>query len=233
MNLLIITRFDIIRRLDAPPRLARLTLHTTEITGTPGTIAQARAAFGRTHAVVLPGFLAPDLLSYVRREIERDGFFVRVHDALPSRPTDLQLNRSLATGMLILAVNDARFLALVRRVTGDAEIKGCTGTIARRVPGAGHDDAWHSDAVEDRIAVLSINVGAEVRAGGLLQIREGADGPIVFAHQNTTPGDALIFRVDPRLKHHVSPPEDAPRTVFAGFFRARTIRQALGFGARV
>ena len=117
MNLSIITRLDIIRRLDVPPPLARLTLHTTEITGTPDTSAQARAAFGRTHAVLFPGLLAPDLLSYVRREIERDGFFMRVHDALPSRPTDLQLNASLA---LLAALLIAAFAAPIMAIYGSS-----------------------------------------------------------------------------------------------------------------
>jgi 2-oxoglutarate-Fe(II)-dependent oxygenase superfamily protein len=201
--------------------LARLTLQRTEIPCAAGDIERAAACFEREHAVRLPGFLAPDLLGFVQEHIERDGFVTRVHDTLPGRPTDLVLNPSLARGILLVAANDAAFLKLARTIVGRTEIRSFAGTIHRRVPGAGHEDAWHNDLGGGRLAVMTINLSPERFQGGELQIREGANGPIVFTCTNDVPGDAVLFKIDPLLKHRVtSPTGRVPRTVFAGWFRA-------------
>jgi hypothetical protein len=128
----------------------------------------------------------------------------------------------------MLALNDARFLDLARHVTRRADIRSLRGIITRRVPGAGHGDAWHNDMVDGRVAVLSINLSADPYQGGLLQIREGTEGPIVFEHGSTVAGDAVLFKLDAGLKHRVTPPEGAPRTVFAGFFRNDAAQHLFG-----
>src|SRR6266446_3885590 len=105
-----------------PEPLARLTLQRTDITTQPAAIAGARERLTRERAIRLPGLLAPDLLAFVQREIEASGFHTGVHEQIPGRPVDLRLNPSLASGIVLLAVNDARFLALAREITGRPEI---------------------------------------------------------------------------------------------------------------
>jgi Rps23 Pro-64 3,4-dihydroxylase Tpa1-like proline 4-hydroxylase len=89
-------------------------------------------------------------------------------------------------------------------------------------PVSGHYDSWHSDVGQDRLVALSLNLGREPFEGGLLQIRR-ADSPEIIAEiANRATGDAVIFRIDPSLRHRVGPVEGhVPRTAYAGWFRSR------------
>jgi hypothetical protein len=212
--------------------LVQLTRRSTSIS-TPSEVDEAGDRFAREHALRLRAFLDADLLSFLQRQIEIGGFHEYVHERLPSRPVDLRLNPGPADALLLLLINDRGVLDLMRKLTGCAEIRGFSGSVSRRVPGAGHEDAWHSDAVDGRVAALSVNLGREAYKGGILQIREETSGRIVYELANTGPGDAVLFRIDPRLRHRVtSPTGHTPRTVFAGWFLTQPARELLGL-ARV
>jgi hypothetical protein len=209
--------------------LVRLTRRGAVIADSSVELEQASARFESEHALHLPGFIDAEWLSVVQDHIERDGFSEHVHDSLPSRPVDLRINQGRAWSLLLLLTNDARFLDFVRTLVRHPEIQSFAGSVARRVPGAGHEDAWHSDAVGGRVAALTVNLSREAYEGGVLQIREGSSGRIVYELANTRPGDAVIFKIDPRLKHRVTPPEGrAPRTAFAGWFVTDPVRRVLG-----
>lgn len=206
--------------------MVRLTRHGTVITATSDDIERGRTRFERDHAVRLFGLLDSDLLGFVQRQIELDGFHERVHDALPSRPVDMALNPSLASAVLALVVNDSHFLEFVRVLTGRHDIQSFSGTVHRRIPGAGHKDAWHNDLGGGRLAALTINLGAERFEGGVLQIREARDGAVVYEVRNDGPGDAVLFQLSDRLQHRVTDPEGGvARTVCAGWFRAESVRR--------
>jgi hypothetical protein len=191
-------------------------------------VERAAARFRAEHAVQLPGLIAGDLLSTIQRQIEADGFSEHVHHRLPSRPVDLRLNSGLASALLLLLSNDPAFLGVVRTVTGVTALHGFSGAVSRRLPSAGHEDAWHSDAVDGRMAALTINLSAEPYEGGVLQVREEPAGTIAFELANTGPGDAVLFEIDPRLKHRVTAPEGrSARTVFAGWFLREPARRLL------
>jgi hypothetical protein len=211
------------------PSLVRLTRRGASFPASGRYLEVASAGFESQHALHLPGFLDAELLSVVQNYIELDGFGEHVHDTLPSRPVDLRLNPGRAWALLLLLTNDAAFLDFVRALTRRPEIQSFAGSVARRVPGAGHEDAWHSDAVDGRLAALTVNLSRERYAGGVLQIREEPAGKIAYELANTGPGDAVIFKIDSRLKHRVTPPEGrAPRTAFAGWFVLDPVRRVLG-----
>jgi hypothetical protein len=204
---------------------ARLTRQGAAISAGDADLAKLGASFERDHAVHLPGLFDPALVTFLRRQIEIDGFQTRVNNALPSAPTDLGLNPGPASALIMLVMNDAPFLEFVRRLTGHSEIQSVSGKIHRRIPGAGHDeDAWHNDLIDGRIVAFTIDLSAEPYRGGLLQIREAPDGPIVYEFANTTAGDAVLFKLDQGLKHRVTAPEGRPRTVCAGWFRDEPVR---------
>ena len=206
--------------------MVRLTRHGTVITATSGDIEHDRRCFERDHAVRLFGLIDSDLLGLLQRQIELDGFLERVHDALPSRPVDLALSPGLASGLLALIINDSHFLKLIRLLTGRPTISSFSGSVHRRVPGAGHKDAWHNDAADGRLAALTINLGSEPFEGGVLQIRETRDGTVVYELRNDGPGDAVLFQLSDTLQHRVTDPEGGvARTVCAGWFRAESVRQ--------
>src|SRR5467141_2549037 len=202
--------------------MVRLTRHGTMVTATSEDMERGRTRFERDHAVRLFGLLDWEVLGFVQRQIELDGFHERVHDALPSRPVDLAVKPGLALGLLALIVNDSHFLALVRRLTGRQDIQSFSGSMHRRIPGAGHKDAWHNDLGGGRLAALTINLGSEPFEGGVLQIRAARDGAVVFEVRNDGPGDAVLFQLSDSLQHRVTDPEGhVARTVFAGWFRAQ------------
>jgi hypothetical protein len=129
---------------------------------------------------------------------------------------------------LLLLTNEPRFLDFVKTMTQSPEIQSFSGSVGRRLPAAGHDDAWHSDAVDGRLAAMSVNLSREPYEGGVLQIREEPEGRIVYERANTGPGDAVLFKIDRGLKHRVTPPEGhAPRTAYAGWFLKEPSRRLL------
>jgi len=208
--------------------MIRLGFKQTSIRASAIDLERMRACFERDHAVVLPELLEPDVLAFAVRQVEVDGFEERVHDQLSSRPVDLRLKPGVASAAFMLLTNDAPFLEFVRSVTGLRDIRSFRGVIHRRVPNAGHDDAWHNDLVDSRLAVLSINLSAEPYDGGVLQIRE-VPGRIVYEFANTRPGDAVLFALGDGLEHRVTPPEGrVARTVCAGWFRSEAVRPSMG-----
>jgi hypothetical protein len=209
--------------------LVRITRRGASFSGSSKDLEHASARFEFEYALHLPGFIDGELLSVIQNHIELDGFCVHVHDTLPSRPVDLRLNQGRAWALLLLLTNDASFLDFVRTLTRHPEIQSFAGAVARRVPGAGHEDAWHSDAVQGRLAALTVNLSREAHEGGVLQIREEPAGNIVFQLTNTDPGDAVLFKIDTRLKHRVTSPEGrTSRTAFAGWFVTDPVRRVLG-----
>jgi hypothetical protein len=216
-------------RHDAMAPLIRITRRGASFSPSDEELDRASARFESEHALHLPAFIDAELLSVVQDHIERDGFSEHVHDSLPSRPVDLRINGGAASSLLLLLTNDPPFLDFVRRLVRHPEIQSFAGSVARRVPGAGHEDAWHSDAVAGRLAALTVNVGREAYEGGVLQIREEPGGKIVYELANTRPGDAVLFKIDACLKHRVTAPEGrASRTAFAGWFGTDPVRRVLG-----
>lgn len=209
--------------------MVRLGFRQTWIGASAADLDRTRACFDRDHAVVLPELLEREVLAFAQRQVELDGFEERVHDQLSSRPVDLKLKAGVASGLFMLLTNDGRFLEFVRRVTGLTDIRSFSGVIHRRVPHAGHDDAWHNDLVDGRLAVLSINLSSAPYEGGVLQIRELPAGRIVYEFANARPGDAVLFALGDRLQHRVTPPEGrVARTVCAGWFRGEPVRLSVG-----
>jgi 2OG-Fe(II) oxygenase superfamily len=200
--------------------MIRLTRRRTEFIATDDELRTSRAHYERDCALHLPGFIAGEDLAFLQHQIERDGFHERVHHTLKSRPVDLALNDGVASAVLTLMLNDARVIEFARRVTGLDDIRSFSGVTHRRVPGAGHDDAWHNDLVEGRLAALTLNLGVERFEGGALQIKRFPDGALVYEFTNNQPGDAVLFALSRDLKHRVTSPEVHTRTVYAGWFRS-------------
>ena len=91
------------------------------------------------------------------------------------------------------------------------------------LPSSAHYDSWHDDinADEGRILGMSVNLSPVRFAGGAFELRGRESKNMVYRHENTGPGDALIFRLSPRLQHRVTDVVgDVPKTAFAGWFRS-------------
>jgi hypothetical protein len=124
-------------------------------------------------------------------------------------------------GGLTFLVNDPRLVALVEQITECGRIGSFDGRIYRFVPGSRHFDSWHDDLGKNRLVAMSLNLGREPYAGGVLQIRNRHTGAVLAEVVNRQAGDAVLFRLREDLQHQVTPLEgNAPRTVFAGWYRS-------------
>lgn len=178
--------------------------------------AALRRQFDARHCVRLPGLLAPRALEMMQTFVEETPFLHRVHGTIGS---ELCLPDGRASRLIFFLVNDPALYAAVRHITGCGHIGCFTGRVYRMVPGAGDYDSWHSDVTEQRMVGMSINIGPAYE-GGVFQLREAGSKRLLCEAPNVVPGDAILFRIDPRLEHWITPMAgDTPKTAFAGWFR--------------
>jgi 2OG-Fe(II) oxygenase superfamily len=183
-----------------------------------------RAQFGRQHCIRLEGFLDPALLRFIHDRLDIAEFTERAHDDIS---VELCVQHDAALDLLHFLGNDERLFTLVQQLTGCGHIGCFLGRIYRMVPGSGHYDSWHSDAIDHRLIGMSVNLGARYE-GGLFQLRERRSPEILCEMANTGPGDAILFRIAKELVHQVTAVDGTtPKTAFAGWFRSEPEFRAL------
>lgn len=178
---------------------------------------QAQLEFERLDSVRLEGLIEDDLLRNVQDELEKSEFAERVHTGIG---TELCLKPGVVFGTLLLLANDPKLFQVVQQISGCSSIGGFEGRVYRFVPGSDHHDSWHSDVGHDRLIALSVNLGREPYEGGTFQLRLANTSDVLRELPNTRPGDGIMFRIDPRLRHRVTNVTGTvPKTAFAGWFR--------------
>jgi hypothetical protein len=183
----------------------------------PDLRAAARAQFARDAYLKLPAFVEPSLLAQLLDELDRTEFYHRVHDGIGTEQCAVSGHVS---GTLELLANDAHLRHVVADVTGCGTVGCFEGRVYRLSPGTDHHDSWHSDVGEDRLVAMSINLSRERADGGLLQIRRADSTALLGEVSNPIAGDAVIFRIDPSLRHRVGGVTGhVSRTAYAGWFR--------------
>jgi hypothetical protein len=199
--------------------LIQITRNATTRTASADALADARARFEGQGFLKLPAFLEAAFLRETVEAVARVPWVERVHDGIG---VELCAPLGGLTGALELACNDQALFDLIAELTGCGRIGCFEGRVYRMAAGTGHYDSWHSDVGQDRLVAMSVNLGREALRGGVLQIRR-VDAPDTFVEvENPTPGDAVIFRIDPAYCHRVGPIQrDGIRTAYAGWFRAR------------
>jgi hypothetical protein len=182
------------------------------------TLDHYRQTFDRSHALRLPAFLGPDLVSAFEARIGSARFVDRVErGTLIERRLDDDWLMSLVT----VIMNDLALFAIVDRLTGCGQIGCFSGRVYER-QGPGQYYPWHSDCSDDRLVGLTANLSHERYTGGVLQLRRAGSREILGEVRHEVRGDAALFRIDPSLEHHVTPVTSAaPRLVLAGWFRRR------------
>lgn len=198
--------------------LVQLTRRGAVRTGSSRAFADARARFDREHCLVLGGFVAPDLLGSVQRQLAEEGFAHKLNKGIG---TELRLPPGALSGGIEFLANDPVLFTAIQDLTGCPVIGCYRGRVYRMMPGTDHASDWHSDLSGGRMITMSVNLSEDVFEGGDLQIRD-ANSQIVIAHlHNVGFGDAVIFRIDPRLEHQVLPlTGTVPRSAYAGWYLA-------------
>jgi len=197
----------------------RITRAATLVTGSPQDRLEAREQLRSQGFLKIRGLLDPPVLAALLDAIDRTTFYRRVHGGIG---VELCAESGAASGALEFLLNDAALRSAVAELAGCGSIGCFEGRIYCIVPGTDHHDSWHSDVGQDRLLALSVNLGREPFDGGVLQLRP-ADSPAVLGEvDNPTPGDAVLFRIDPALRHRVGAVTGrVARTAYAGWFRAQ------------
>ena len=133
-----------------------------------------------------------------------------------------------ASELLVLLCNDPVVLRAVEDISGCAPLTRFNGSIYRMLPDAGHQQAWHDDAIDGRRVTLSVHLGPAAYEGGVLEIRDRATRRRIAHVPNPSRGDGVLFKVDPALEHRVTLVTNGVKTAFAGWFRhGRPLRDEL------
>jgi hypothetical protein len=164
-------------------------------------VALLQARFRERHAVKIQGFLEATFLSRIQSRIRTAAFVPRSHEGIGRELVCLE---SPAADALLFVLNDPRLFHLITELTGIGPIGCFIGRVYRMTAADAHHELWHSDVGDHRLVALSINLGEEPYRGGTTILREQGRPETEQALENTTPGDALLFRIDPTLEHHIT-----------------------------
>jgi len=190
----------------------------THRTGDAAEVAALRTRFRERHAVRLPGFLEPTFLAKLQSRLHAATFVPKSHDGIGH---ELVCWDSPAADALLFVLNDPGLFRLVTELTGVGPIGCFIGRIYRMTAAAAHHEAWHSDVGDHRLMALSVNLSEEPYRGGTTLLREQGRPETEQTLENTTPGDAVLFRIDPALEHCITDVEPGPpKTAWAGWFRS-------------
>jgi hypothetical protein len=177
-----------------------------------------RAQFAARAHVKLPAFLDPELRDQIMQRLAATDFYDRVHEGIG---TEVCAASGAVSSALEFLMNDSALHRVVRDITDCGEIGCFEGRIYRLSPQQGHYDSWHSDVGEGRLVGLSINMSHEQYEGGVLEFRRENGDEVMAAVENRITGDAVLFRIDPALRHRVGAlTGTASRTAYAGWFRS-------------
>jgi len=194
----------------------RLTRRGLERTASAADLVTARAEFASQHSIVLHGFIEPELLGAIQRQLAREPFLHKMNEGIG---TELRLPPGPLSAALEFLTNDRALFSAIEELTECGSIGCFRGRVYRMLPGAGHASDWHSDVSGGRMVTMSVNLSTSIFDGGELQIREAASERMIRRLRNTGAGDAVIFRIDPALQHQVLPlTGSAHRDALAGWF---------------
>jgi len=182
-------------------------------------LAQLREEFARNHLVKLPGLFSAEMLDIFHRRLPDAAFSRRVEDGVEIEHT---LEDPALLGATMFTLNDPALFQVVSTITGCGAIGCFSGRVQSRHADerGGHYYPWHTDAAQERLVGLSVNLSDRSFDGGVLQIRHTGTERIVAEVANRQRGDGVLFRISEDLEHHVTPVSgDGTRLVIAGWFR--------------
>lgn len=189
------------------------------VSADPAERALFEQRFRERHCVKLPGFLDQPLLHKLQAQLQTGTFVAKEHQGVGR---ELACWDSPAGDALLFLMNDPGLFRIVSDLTGIAPIGCFVGRVYRMTPAAAHHDSWHSDVGDHRLIALSVNLSEQPYRGGTLLLREQGRPETEQVLENTTPGDAVLFRIDPALEHAITDVEPGPpKTAWAGWFRSQ------------
>lgn len=180
-------------------------------------IERNAAAFSAEHYFHIPGLISGRELAIVLDAIQNTKFYEFTH---PTGSREQRADDALLKSVLQLVLNETALLQQLERITRVGPLDSFTGNVYRIQPGGCHYGEWHDDCIGDRLLGMTVNLSSQPFQGGEFELRErdSLRAPRRFLN-NAQPGDALVFRIDPKFEHRVAPVTGTiPKLAFAGWF---------------
>jgi len=194
--------------------------------GSEADIERARSDFEQQDWVRLPAILDRELWNMIQEQLAAS--------SLEGKTASIYPAFNVSDSAIVLLLNNTQLFKIIERITGCGHIGCLRGRIYRIVPGASHYPdpthyqrpyeiltGWHTDLNGTRRVALSINLNTKPYRGGVFRLRETKTGRILCELINSGFGNAILFRIDERLEHHVSEVEGTvTKTAFSGWFES-------------
>lgn len=190
----------------------------TRIDDAPDVLARARAAFAGGDAIALPSAFDPAFLRTILT-ICRQGSYVPEHiDKIGWRTVE---ERDVAGCALRFALERPVFLRWVEAAAGCETLSRMSGVVAEMAAGTDQGLGWHNDRNDGglgRRLAVAIHLSDAPHEGGVFEMCEQPSGRLLVREGAQPPGSMILFRIDRRLRHRVTPViSGGPRRVFAGW----------------
>jgi hypothetical protein len=185
----------------------------------PGAVEKLRSQYHANGFALMPGFLAPKVLSALLKKLASGEFELKQEEHVKGA-TMLMPQSDPALIALHFVVNRPELFDIVARIADIPQPGNFTSRLHRTTPVADQHIDWHDDGLDGRILGLNINLTTEPYKGGLLQVRNPTR-TITGEIGQLPPGDAFLFRVADGWQHRLTPVAEGERTVAVGWFRTQ------------
>ena len=190
----------------------------THLDDAPAVLADARAAFARGDAIVLPSAFDPAFLRTILSICRRGPYVPEYIENIGWRTVE---ERDMAGCALRFALERPAFLRWVEAAAGCDPLSRISGVVAEIAAGTGQELGWHNDRNEGglgRRLAVTIHLSDALYDGGLFEMRDQQSGRLLVCEGARPPGSVMLFRIDRRLRHRVTQViSGGPRRVFAGW----------------
>ncbi len=180
-------------------------------------IGKTSAFFAQKHCFQIPSLIAGRKLAIVLDAVHTAEFYEFTH---PSGSREQLSDDVRVARLLQFLLNETAVVKELESITGVGPLGCFSGHFYRMQPGGIHFGEWHTDCVNHRMLGMTVNLSSQPFEGGDLELREcDSDCESIRCCNNVRPGDALVFRIDPRIEHRVlSVRGTVPKLAYAGWF---------------
>jgi len=183
----------------------------------PNALARARAALDESGAIAIPSAFEPSLLRTILAICRRGPYVPEYIDNIGWRTVE---EHDVAGCALRFALQRPAFLRWCEAAAGCETLNLITGAVAEIAAGTDQGLGWHDDRNDGgrRQLAIAIHLSDEPYEGGLFEMCEKQSGRLLVQQGALPPGSVMLFRIDKRLRHRVTPvTSGGPRRVFAGW----------------
>jgi hypothetical protein len=181
---------------------------------------QAKPAYANQRALLCRNVIDPDLLTRLAKASAKASFVSDTVENLGHRWIE---RPSMVGAAIKLVLNRPKLHEWLKTVTACTAKGSFEGRLVETRPGGGDQLNWHRDTMPNARYEfgLTLHLRPCVYNGGAFEMRDSASKTPLFEHVRADAGDLLVFEVNPRSGHRVTPVDSGePRLVFTGWFIA-------------